>query len=119
MLWETGYAIHDPVMMNNCNYANTECYKAKTVPAIYNITQNEGYITGGQVVRVDGWGFGNGTISANMGGVACTVLTQAADHFTCKAGTTSTVSTLNTTETWTAASGTTSQVVVPTRFVGQ
>jgi hypothetical protein len=26
MLWETGYAIHDEIMMNNCNYANDKCY---------------------------------------------------------------------------------------------
>jgi len=47
MLWETGYAIHDPVTMNNCQYDGTTCYQAKTVPAIYSIDQKEGYVTGG------------------------------------------------------------------------
>jgi hypothetical protein len=46
-LWETGYAIHDPVLMNNCNYANDKCYKVKTVPAIYSVSQNNGWTTGG------------------------------------------------------------------------
>ena len=47
MLWETGYAIHDPVTMNTCEYDGVTCYQAKTVPAIYSIDQKEGYVTGG------------------------------------------------------------------------
>jgi len=89
MLWETGYAIHDPIGMNNCNYANDKCYQAKTVPAIYSIDQKEGYITGGQVITVTGFGFGKGTIAATIEGVACTVEYQSAEMFTCRAGTAS------------------------------
>jgi hypothetical protein len=47
MLWETGYAIHDPVTMENCEYDGVTCYQAKTVPAIYSIDQKTGYVTGG------------------------------------------------------------------------
>jgi len=47
MLWETGYAIHDEVMMRTCNFDASECYTAKSVPAIYSIDQSEGYTTGG------------------------------------------------------------------------
>jgi len=86
MLWETGYAIHDPVTMNTCDYAGTTCYEAKTVPAIYSIDQKEGYVTGGQVITVNGFGFGKGTIKPTIDGVPCTVLTQSADQFTCRAG---------------------------------
>jgi hypothetical protein len=87
MLWETGYAIHDPVTMNTCGYDGVTCYEAKTVPAIYSIDQKEGYVTGGQVITVKGFGFGSGTIKPTIDGVACTVLTQSADTFTCRAGT--------------------------------
>lgn len=87
MLWETGYAIHDPVSMNNCDYTGLECYVAKTVPAIYSIDQKEGYVTGGQVITVKGFGFGSGKITPTIEGVECKVLTQSADGFTCRAGT--------------------------------
>jgi hypothetical protein len=87
MLWETGYAIHDPVTMRTCDYAGTTCYTAKTVPAIFSIDQSEGYVTGGQVITVTGFGFGSGTISPTIDGVPCTVLTQSAEQFTCRAGT--------------------------------
>jgi hypothetical protein len=86
MLWETGYAIHDPVTMNNCQFDGTTCYQAKTVPAIYSIDQKEGYVTGGQVITVKGFGFGKGTIKPTIEGVECEVLTQTSDTFTCRAG---------------------------------
>lgn len=75
MLWETGYAIHDPVTMQYCNYDASDCYHAKTVPAIYTIDQKDGYLTGGQVITVNGFGFGYGTIKASIDGVSCEVLT--------------------------------------------
>jgi len=87
MLWETGYAIHDPVSMKSCNYDASECYTAKTVPAIYSIDQKESYTTGGQVITVKGFGFGRGTIKPTIDGVDCTVLSQSSDAFTCRAGT--------------------------------
>jgi hypothetical protein len=86
MLWETGYAIHNPVTMENCDYAGTTCYQAKTVPAIYSIDQNQGYVTGGQVITVKGFGFGYGEIKPTIDGVECKVLTRSSDQFTCRAG---------------------------------
>jgi hypothetical protein len=47
MLWETGHAIYNPVKMQYCNYAGDDCYHAKTVPAIYEIDQSQGYVTAG------------------------------------------------------------------------
>jgi len=86
MLWETGYAIHDEISMKQCNYDASECYTAKSVPAIYSIDQKEGFVTGGQVITVKGFGFGSGTIKPTLDGVACDVLTQKSDEFTCRAG---------------------------------
>jgi hypothetical protein len=86
MLWETGYAIHDPVQMQYCNYDASDCYHSKTVPAIYTIDQKDGYLTGGQVITVNGFGFGYGTIRATIDGVSCEVLTQTTTSFTCRAG---------------------------------
>lgn len=86
MLWETGYAIHDEVMMRTCNFDASECYTAKTVPAIYSIDQKEGFTTGGQVITVKGFGFGSGTIRPTIDGVDCIVLSQSSEEFTCRAG---------------------------------
>jgi len=94
MLWETGYAIHDEVTMKTCTYDLSECYTAKTVPAIYSIDQKEGYLTGGQVITVKGFGFNKGTIKPTIEGVECKVLSQNADGFTCRAGTAAEVSKL-------------------------
>jgi len=94
MLWETGYAIHDPVSMNHCDYAGTTCYQTKTVPAIYSISQKEGYVTGGQIITVTGFGFNDGTIVPTIDGVLCTVLSQDDKGFTCRAGSASTPSSL-------------------------
>jgi hypothetical protein len=93
MLWETGYAIDDQVKMQYCNYDATDCYHAKTVPAIYEVDQKDGYMTGGQVITVKGFGFGSGTIKATLDGVDCKVLTQTTTDFTCRAGSKATVST--------------------------
>jgi len=94
MLWETGYAIHDPISMQNCDIAGTKCYEAKTVPAIYSIDQNEGYVTGGQVITVKGFGFAEGTIKPTIDGVECKVISQNADEFKCRAGAATDVSKL-------------------------
>jgi hypothetical protein len=75
MTWETGFAIHDEISMQNCDYAGTTCYTAKTVPAIFSIDQKKGYLTGGQVITVKGFGFGEGTIKPTIEGVECKVLT--------------------------------------------
>jgi hypothetical protein len=82
-----GYSIHDPISMQTCDYAGTTCYEAKSVPAIYAIDQSSGYTTGGQVIKVDGFGFASGTIRATTeGGVACEVILQTAEFFTCRVG---------------------------------
>jgi hypothetical protein len=72
--------------MQTCDYAGTECYQVKTVPAIYEIDQTEGYVTGGQIINVRGFGFGRGTITPTIEGVECKVLSQSADGFSCRAG---------------------------------
>jgi hypothetical protein len=82
--------------MQYCNYDATDCYTAKTVPAIYEMDQKDGFMTGGQVITVKGFGFGYGTIKATFDGVDCKVLTQTTTDFTCRAGSKASVSTSTT-----------------------
>lgn len=86
MLWETGYAIHDPITMNTCDYTGKKCYVTKTIPAIFSIDQKQGYVTGGQVITVKGFGFGNGKIKPMVDGVECKIIDQTAEQFRCRAG---------------------------------
>ena len=47
MLWETGLAHVPPVESLTCSFDNSTCYRAKSVPVIYEISSNTGYSTGG------------------------------------------------------------------------
>ena len=47
MLWETGFANTYDAKIMTCSYDNQTCYKVKSVPAIYDISANSGYVTGG------------------------------------------------------------------------
>lgn len=72
--------------MYRCAYDNTNCYKAKAVAVIYDITESQGYLTGGQEITVKGHGFANGTIDAKIDGVPCKVFYQDLSQFKCITG---------------------------------
>ena len=57
MLWETGNSWTQRNTVKTCSYDNTDCYEARTVPVIFDISQNTGYLTGGQNLTVRGFGF--------------------------------------------------------------
>jgi hypothetical protein len=56
--WETGQSKNQEVENNHCTYDLSECYQAKIVPVIRNISSSTGYTSGGQVLTIDGVGFG-------------------------------------------------------------
>ena len=44
--------------MKICNFdSKTNCYKAKTVPKIDSVDSSSGYISGGQTLKIKGFGF--------------------------------------------------------------
>lgn len=47
MLWETGKAVKSETMLKTCSFDNTDCYEARTVPVIFDISQKKSYLTGG------------------------------------------------------------------------
>lgn len=47
MLWETGRAVKSENVLKTCSYDNTDCYEARTVPVIFDISQKKSYLTGG------------------------------------------------------------------------
>mmetsp|Transcript_20898 Transcript_20898/g.32322 ORF Transcript_20898/g.32322 Transcript_20898/m.32322 type:complete len:197 (-) Transcript_20898:5035-5625(-) len=86
MTWEVGYAYNKNVTSLHCSYDESECYMAKTVPVITEISSHTGYTTGGQLLEVSGYGFTSGNISAKIEGKECTVQTYDSESFTCLVG---------------------------------
>ena len=84
MLWETGNA--NLVMQDalHCSYDNTTCYKAKTVPVIFNMNTHTAYKTGGANLTVQGKGFNSPKIKATLDGQDCTVTRYSKDSFSCE-----------------------------------
>jgi hypothetical protein len=83
MLWEVGYANKEEVLQNHCLVDGKECYEAKTVPVIFGISRNTGYLTGGQNLTISGYGFDYGTIDAKIDGVTCKVTSKTKESFNC------------------------------------
>lgn len=46
---------------------------SKTVPVIFDLSKNVGYVTGGQNLSIKGFGFMSGNISVNVAGQPCQV----------------------------------------------
>jgi hypothetical protein len=38
MLFETGLAIKEELAVKHCSYDNNDCYEARTIPVIYDIS---------------------------------------------------------------------------------
>ena len=52
MMWETGTGAIQDVESKMCDFNNTNCYQAKSLPVIFNVSENVGYTTGGQNITV-------------------------------------------------------------------
>jgi len=79
MKWEVGYANPIEQTMRTCDFNNENCYDAKTVPVIFDISQNQGYLTGGQNLTIHGFGFNHKDIDIKVDGQSCAV-TRFQEH---------------------------------------
>jgi len=62
MEWFTGANSEIPEEIWHCSYDNETCYRAKTVPVIYDISADSGFSSGGQDLLIRGYGFGTGSV---------------------------------------------------------
>ena len=83
MMWETGKATVSKVEGTYCNYDQSDCYQAKNIPVIFDISENTGYKTGGQNITVKGYGFDTGVIDAKIDGQECKVTSFSKYEFSC------------------------------------
>lgn len=93
LLWEVGLSYQNMDSMTHCTYDNQTCYKALSVPVIYDVSNSQTYTSGGQNLTVEGFGFHNQTITATVDGENCAVTQQALHSFSCEVGSKSSAST--------------------------
>lgn len=84
MMWETGKAVVASHESTFCSFDQTDCYQAKSIPVIFDISENLGYKTGGQNITVKGYGFDTGVIDAKVDGQVCDVTAFSKYEFSCK-----------------------------------
>jgi len=79
----------------HCNFAGDDCWVVRTHPKIDSISQVDGYVTGGQSLKITGWGL-KGTslddVSVLVDGVPCKVTSSLLEEITCVTGPTFSVS---------------------------
>lgn len=83
MLWETGNAVKPQSVLKTCSYDDTDCYEARTVPVIFDISQRKSFLTGGQNLTVTGFGFDSKAIDVKLDGVNCVVTRSMPEKFHC------------------------------------
>ena len=47
MNWEVGASLVETVESVTCDINNKNCYRAKTIPAIFDLSARQGFTTGG------------------------------------------------------------------------
>lgn len=80
----------------NCNYAGDDCYFARVIPVIFDISATEGYVAGGQELTVTGSGFNFGDVVVDIDGYSCEILSKTNEEFVCATGEADDVSTTDT-----------------------
>jgi hypothetical protein len=84
MLWETGHVTKQPVEMKKCNYNMTKCYEVRTVPVIKSVSHNQGYLKGGQILTIEGFGFENKkSLTIDVAGQPCKPIDITMKKITC------------------------------------
>jgi hypothetical protein len=70
--------------MKTCLLDGITCYKAKTVPKIDSISYSSGYVSGGQLLEISGYGF-RSKVSASVivGDVPCPIISQTLTKIIC------------------------------------
>ena len=94
-LWEDGYSSIANVQATFCSYDNSTCYMSKTVPVIFDLSSNVGYISGGQNLSIRGFGFMSGNISVTVAGLPCNVSFYTNTVINCQVSPSNSISNLN------------------------
>ena len=83
MMWEVGRAMKEPKEVTKCLYDMSECYEAKMVPNIENVSLSESYKTGGQPLIIYGYGFTGINVSVTVDSLPCKVVYSDDEMINC------------------------------------
>ena len=83
-----GLSMMDQRTAKTCLYEGVgdNCYYVKVKPTITEVSSTTGYAKGGQVVTFKGTSLDGDTVSVEMDGVECKVLSKSETEVTCKTG---------------------------------
>jgi hypothetical protein len=66
-----------------CNFAGDDCWKVRVHPKIDSISHNTGYTTGGQLLKIQGYGLNGTDVSVLVDGVECDVKETSLNSISC------------------------------------
>lgn len=88
VLFQNGLAMVMDSARQHCSFDGQDCWTVRVHPKISEISQSEGYLTGGQELTIKGWGFNGTEVSVEIDGIACEVVTAEREQITCITGAT-------------------------------
>lgn len=88
ILYANGYGMIMPDARKHCSFDGEDCWTVRVHPRIKEISQADGWTTGGQELTIAGWGFNGTDVSVEIDGVACEVTSAKRDAITCVTGAT-------------------------------
>lgn len=94
ILMQVGYAMPQSTS-KHCSFDGTECWTVKNLPSITSISADQGYVSGGQTLVIQGNGFQSSSdINVKVDGVPCQVIANDQSSLTCITGASETNSTV-------------------------
>jgi hypothetical protein len=82
-----GKALYNTVSSQTCDINGLNCYNVKVAPSITEISQTAGYTTGGQELKIKGYGF-DATPTVMVGDALCTLTSYTETEIICETGAT-------------------------------
>lgn len=70
----------------HCSWDGTDCYTARLLPSIHEISTSTGFTSGGQTLRLTGYGLLDENVSVMVDGVPCEIKTNTNKEITCVTG---------------------------------
>ena len=64
----------------------SECWTVRTHPSVVSVSQNEGYLAGGQKLVIEGTGLKGTNVQVSVDGVACNVHSVTMEKIICETG---------------------------------
>lgn len=87
-LFKSGYAYVHPIRTKHCNIDASDCYTMRTLASVTAISANQGYIGGGQILKITGMAFGAdaSVVEIEIDGTTCVVQSVSNELITCETG---------------------------------